>query len=275
MEVIKAAIESQKGKKKNFLINYIENKLSKINLSYSHRNTKKAIQITIEMCVLGILYFIFSSQFFKGIWYLYVLIIISTISFMLTYLDVRLELIKKKVKSDIPKTTRKIRHYLVLTKNISKALGFAAQKSPETTVDYVQKMKVAVDSKDPKLALEELKKSSSEEWVKLECSLINYCKINGDKDKTISKSLNKVTNIIDFVNIQQGLDNAEILWAQIFTFLLPILGIPGIQYMNDFMFKSLDQANLYLDNRANVIAAQILLISNILTLFISWIRKNN
>ena len=275
MELIKAAIESQKSKKRDWPIQYIENQLVKINLSYSHRNAKKAVQITIEMCALGILYFIFSSQFFKGIWYLKLLIVISTIIFMLTYLDVRLELLKKKVKGDIPKTTRKIRHYLVLTKNISKALKLAAQKSPETTRDYVQKMKEAVDSKDAKAAIEELKKSSSEEWIKLECNLIHYCKVNGDKDKTISKNLSKVTNIIDFVNLQQGLDNAEILWAQIFVFILPILGIPGIQYMNNFMFESLEQSNLYLSNSANVIAAQILLISNILTLFISWIRKNN
>lgn len=275
MEVIKIAIESQKLKKKNFIVRYIENKLVKINLNSSYKNTKKAIQIIIEMCVLGIVYLIFSSQFFKGIWYLNLLIVVSTIIFMFTYLDVRLELLKKKVKADIPKTTRKIRHYLVLTKNISKALGLATQKSPETTRDYVQKMKVAIDSKDAKTAIEELKKSSSEEWLKLECNLIHYCKVNGDKDKTISKNLNKVTNIIDFVNLQQGLDNAEILWAQIFVFSLPILAIPGIQHINNFMFESIEQSNLYMTNGANVIAAQILLISNILTLFISWIRKNN
>lgn len=275
MEVIKLAIKSQKHPQNNFITRYIENKLANINLSYSHKNTKKAVQITIEMCIFGMIYFVFSRQFFKGIWYLNFLIIISTIIFMMTYLDVRLELLKKKVREDIPKTTRKIRHYLLLTKNISKALGFAAQKSPETTKDYVQKMKIAVDSKDAKIALDELKKSSSEEWIKLECSLFHYCKMNGDKEKAISKNINKVTNIMDFVNLQQGLDNAEILWAQIFIFILPIIGIPGVQYINGIMFSSMEQSNLYLTNSANVNAAQILLISNILTLFTSWIRKNN
>lgn len=276
MQIIKQALDNATPKKKkNKIVLFIEKKLEKINLDHGVKNTVKAIQIIIEMAVLGVIYVLYCFKFFQGIWYLHILIVISTLIFLWNYLDVRLELIKRQATNDIPKTTRKIRHYLTHTKNISKALDLTEKKAPATTKHQINRMKNAINSPNPKEEMDKFTKSVSDEWLKIESKLIYYCKINGDVDQSVSKNLNKVTNIIDFVNLQQGLDNAEILWSQIFVFILPLVGLPYIQYFNDMLFESFEQTNLYLTTGANIEAAKILFMSNLFTVFIAWIRKNN
>lgn len=275
MESVKKAIQNKRISHKgtNFVIRYIDYKLTSIN--QSNMNGKTALKISFELLIFGSLYTAYCYYYFHGIWYLNVLILISALIFMFNYLDIRFELLNKKFRNDIPKTIRKLRYYLIHTKNIGKALGKTYDKSPDTTKKYIEKLKYIVDSEDIKGNMNKFKESIPLEWLKMLCDLVYYCAVNGDKDQNTSKNLSRITNIIEFTNIEQGLDNAEILWAQIFVFFVPLIGIPCIKTFNSSMMAVLEQPNIYAMQEAGIMAAKILLISNISTLFLSWIRKNS
>lgn len=270
MEGIKSAIKAKKKKSK--AKEYIEKKLCEA----THSKVKGTFvtRVLIETIVISLVYAFYCYNFFHGIWYLNVLVIFSTILFAINYLDIRLELLAKKFRDDVPKTVRRLRYYLLDTKNISKALKKTVKRSPNTTRYYMEKLSEAVDSLDYKKEIEKVKDLTKAEWLKMLCNILVYCKKNGDEEQVISNNLSKVTKIVEFVNVQQGLDNAEILWTQIFVFILPLIGIPLVQAFNGIIFEAMEQQNLYMNYQANVKAASILLVSNISTLFISWMRKN-
>lgn len=256
----------------NILTKHIEKKIDSIN--QGNFNLKSALKISIEVLIIGVFYFLYCHNFFKGIWYLELLIIISTIIFMFNYIDIRLELIQNRFRSDIPKTIRKLRFYLIHTQNISKALEKTILKSPDSTKIYMQKLKKAVDSENVIYELNQIKKNTKFEWLNMLCTLVQFSKIYGDKDKIASKNFKRVINVIELININKGRDNAEMVGSQIFIFIMPLICIPGIQYFQKFLTESLGTPNVALNQNSMIKAAQILLISNLLSLFIAWIRKN-
>lgn len=251
----------------------IERRISRIN--HASVNGKVALKIVIEMAVIGILYLSYCFYFFHGIWYLDFLIAASTFTFLFCYLDMRLEGMENQFKRDIPKTVRKFRYYLLNTKDISKALEKTCARAPDTTRKYFQELKEAVDSSDLQGEIEKLKENTAFEWLKMLCDLVYYYKVNGDKECVVTRNMGRMTKIIEFVNIQQSLDNVQLIFAQKFVVFLPLLGIPGVQLFYRFLLNVLDQPDLYLMQTAGIMAAQILLLSNLANIFISWIRKNN
>lgn len=274
MQVIKDALKEAKIKKENPLVLYIQRQLANSNQATIKANRKLAVRIMLEMLIAGGIYSLYCYYFFHGIWYLDVLIVLATIVFMGCYLDRRLENIHAKTQSDIPKTTRKLRYYLIHTKNINKALEKTELKAPDTTRMYIRKMKDAVASKDIKGNIDKLKKEIKAEWLKMISNLVYYCKINGDSDNIVTSNLSRVTNVIEFINLQQGLDNASLKGAQNFVMFVPLIAIPGIQLFNTSLFNALDSPSLIDTLSSQTMAAGILLFSNIATIFISWIRKS-
>lgn len=272
MQIIKNAVESIKPSR-NKLIAPIEKKLQSIN--YSNMNATKAIQILIEMIVLGFIYMLYCYCFFSGIWYLNMLIVISTLIFLYIYLDFRIEWIKKKVNKDVPKTTRKLRYYLINTKNVEVALAKTEEKAPETTKIFISKLKEAVESEDFKTNIKKIKDSSNTEWMKIICTLIESYKLYGDEENVITKNLKKTTKTIEFINLQQGLDNSALLGFQIFIFFLPLIAIPGIQLFNQRLMIAFEQSQILGNLEGQIMIGQIIFVSNIFTLLLSWIRKNN
>lgn len=271
MEIISNALKAKK--KKNKIIEHLENKLCQV--THSKVKGTFVIRVLIEIIVSSLLYALYCYHFFHGIWYLDILVALSTVLFAVNYLDIRLELLEKKFRDDVPKTVRRLRYHLLDTKNISKALKKTAKRAPATTRYYMEKLSAAVDSLEYRKELEKVKDLTKAEWLKMLCNILVYCKAHGDEDQVISSNLSKVTKIVEFVNVQQGLDNAEILWTQIFVFVLPLVGIPLVQSFNSIIFEAMEQQNLYMNYQANIKAATILLVSNVSTLFISWMRKNS
>lgn len=274
MKIIKAALQEAKIKKENPLLSYIQKQLSNSNHAPTKKNRKQAVKLTTELLVVGGMYALYCYYFFHGIWYLNALIILSTLVFMGCYLDRRLESIHSKSQSDIPKTTRKLRYYLIHTKNINKALEKTEVKAPQTTKLYIQKMKDVLENKDMKSNMDKLKKEIKAEWLKMICNLVYYCKVNGDSENVVTSNLSRVTTVIEFINLQQGLDNASLKGAQNFVLFVPLIAIPGIQIFNSSLFNALDNPGLIDTVSSQRMAAGILLFSNIATLFISWIRKS-
>ena len=273
MNVIIAALKDKNMKKKNRLLKHLESRLCQV----THTKVKGSFvtQVFIEIIIISAAYALYCFKFFHGIWYLNILIIFSTILFGLNYLDIRLEILSKKFRDDVPKTVRRLRYHLLDTKNISKALEKTVKRSPQTTKYYMERLNKAVDSLEYEKEIEEIKKLTKAEWLKMLCNIIVYCKKNGDEEQVISNNLSKITRIVEFINVQQGLDNAEILWTQIFVFIIPLVGIPLVQMFNNVLFQAMEQQNVYLNYQASIKAATILLVSNVSTLFISWMRKNS
>ena len=251
----------------------IERKLKEIN--YSDVNKGLANQILIEVLVLGILYSIYCYYYFNGLWYLNMLIVISTMTFIYNYIDIRLELIHKKISTDIPNTTNKMRYYLKHTKNIEMALSKTEKRSPGTTKSFVVKLNDAVRSENYTEEIDKIKDGTNAEWVKIICTLVKSCKVHGNKDGVIGDNFKKTTSTINFINIQRGLDNSAILGIQIFVFFLPIFAIPGIKMFSMQMMSAFEQSSSTGSIEGQIKIAKIILQSNVCTLILSWIRKNN
>lgn len=275
MQIIYEALKESRIKKSNPIILYVEKRISEKTNRSTTFNKKLAGRIFLEMVVLGLVYLIYSYTFFHGIWYLNAMVIISTLIFLSCYLDLRLEQVHKKTQEDIPRTTRKLRFYLLNTGNINRALEKTIEKAPDTTKRYLQSMKDATESQDVKLSMDKVKKEIKAEWLKMVCNLVSHYKEHGDAEGIVTQNLGKVTNIIEFINLQQGLDNASIMSAQMFVFFGPIIALPAIEAFNKQMLAALESPVLIEMESQKAMAAVILLLSNIFTLFISWVRKSS
>lgn len=260
-------------KRKSPVAGYIRKRLSAT--SYNYIDAKKVFQITLEVFFITFVYVAYCFYFFYGTWYLNIFVLLSGLIFGYTYIDIRIELIENKFKNEFTRATRKLRYYLIHTKNITKAVEKTIDKAPESAKGYFRELLSSLNSYDVKAACDELKIRFPHDWLKMLSNLMYYCKINGDNEKSVSKNLSKLTNIIEFQNLQQGYDNVELLGAQIFVFVLPIIGIPLVQSVNSVFMNAVEQPNIYAMQEANIEAAKILFVANIGTLFLSWLRKNS
>lgn len=263
-----------------FLVNKINNKLNCLNLRSSAANLSKSIQILFESVVLGMLYFSFVFSVFNAIWYLKGLAFISTGLFIKLYIDIRLELIHIKINKDIPKTLRKVTHYLVSTEgNILKALEKTEQAAPPTTRPFISKTILALKSENPDLQIETLKSKTYSRWICMFYDMCLFGKKYGEnkteEQKVISQNIKKLTQITSFINLKRGYDNVELLWMQVFTFFLPIIIIPATKYYYELAHADMGGAAIYNSLSAQTIAAQIFLLANVSTLFINWVRKDS
>lgn len=272
MQLIEQAVKELKTSQKT--IKYVEKRLS--SFDGTDIKTKKAMQLLIEASIFGVLYIVYCYYVFHGeLWYLDVLIFISTILFIYNYLDIRIEWIKKKAIKDVPKTIRKLRYYLIGTQNLEKALELTEKAVPDSTKPFITRLKEAVESEDYIKNIEKMKNSTKSEWMKIICTLIRGYKENGDEQKAITNNLKKTTRNIEFINLQQGLDNSALLGFQIMLFFLPLIGIPGIQLFNRQLLNAFDQIQLMGSLETKIMAGKIILVSNIFTLLLSWARKNS
>lgn len=273
MMISEDVLEQKKANKLNPVL-YIQTRLKDINHGTLLSNRDLAVKLTVKTGIVGLLYAMYCYYFFHGVWYLNMLIVITTLIFMVVYLDGQLEKVYTKTLEEIPKTIRKLRYYLVHTQNIHKALESTEAKAPPVTKVYISRLRHAVESNDVKESMDQLKNDINEEWLKMICDLVYYCKINGDEDGIVTSNLAKVTDIIEFVNIQQGQDNVSLKGSQNFVTFAPLLGIPAIKAFNGVLYTALDNPQLVNSLTAQIMAAVILLFANVATLFILWIRKS-
>ena len=256
----------------------INKKITKSKNSYMYFDNelrKLIMAITIEVSILLSIYILYCIRYLyllNSVWYIYLFTFISCIIFIYSYLDIRIGLINKKFKNNIPKTIRLIRYYLVHTKNIDKAMDRVLERTPKNTKKVVLLIQNAIQHSYPSEELKKLKARLNSSWSSILFDVILQSKLHGND---ISKNLNELANVVEFQNIQQEYDNVELLGGQIFVFLLPLIGIPFVQLFNDFLFEAMEAQNIYTSLSSSIEVAKILMVTNILTLFLSWIRKNS
>ncbi len=212
-------------------------RLTLINQKAPTQNFGTSLMLLSALTTLGVLYFLFAYNTFRGLWYHKVLCLLSTLIFAYICEQSYFEIYEKRIKKDLPNTLKKLTHYYNHYKgNIMPALEDTISRCPKSNRIYVLRIKEALLKADYERHIEELEHRMPTIWLKMLCRLILFAKENGgavpnNNDRTlkvdvISSNLKRLTNIVTFLNIEQGYNDAELLGMQIFVFFAPFLIIP-------------------------------------------------
>jgi len=89
----------------------------------------------------------------------------------------------------------------------------------------------------------------------------------------ISNNLKRLTNIVTFLNIEQGYNDAELLGMQIFVFFAPFIVTPMTRWYNAGLLTDFNTVDIYRSIEARSLTAIMLFISCVGAIFIHWMRK--
>ncbi|HAN10648.1 MAG TPA: hypothetical protein DCP90_08575 [Clostridiales bacterium] len=261
-------------KTKNYkLINTIAKRLSRINQRTESENVPLSLKIAAVALSVGLVYFAFCISIFHELWYHKLIALAATLIIIKTTLELILEVIENRFKKKLPQMIRIFgyyyRHY---NGNINKAMDASIDRTRDENKIYLQKIKIAINKEDYIQEMEYLKKNMPSVWLKLLCNLVIFAKRDGDKD-AIAPNLNKLTYIINFVNLSQGQNNVEFLWIEVGLLVLPLIVIPFTQMYNGIILEAMEYENIYLGLEAQTKASLILLTSILSAMVVNWIRK--
>ncbi|MHB1393969.1 MAG: hypothetical protein ACYCYE_13020 [Clostridia bacterium] len=266
------------------LLSKFNKRFTLINQKAPAQNFGTSLVLLSALTTLGVLYFLFAYNTFNGLWYHKVLCILSTLIFVYLCEQSYFEIYEKRIKKDLPNTLKKLTHYYNHYKgNIMPALDDTISRCPKSNRIYVLRIKEALLKTDYERQIEELEHRMPTIWLKMLCRLILFAKENGgavsnNNDKThngdvISSNLKRLTNIVTFLNIEQGYNDAELLGMQIFVFFAPFLIIPMTRWYNTSLLIDLNMGDIYGSIQAQSLIAIMLFISDLGALFIHWMRK--
>jgi hypothetical protein len=194
------------------------------------------------------------------------------------------EIYEKQIKQDLPNTLKKLTHYYNHYKgNIIPALEDTISRCPKSNRVYVLKIKEALLRTDYEKQVEELENKMPTIWLKMICRIILFAKQNGgvasendgksNSGDVIANSFKRLTNIVTFLNIEQGYNDAELLGMQVFVFFAPFLVIPITKWYNTSLLIDLNMGDIYGSIQAQNLTAIMMFISAFGALFIHWMRK--
>jgi len=255
----------------------LNKRLNRINQKSPAQNARTSLALLSVLTILGIIYFLFACSTFKGLWYHRVLCGFSAFIFMYLCKESYFEIYEKRIKRDLPDTLKKLTHYYNHYKgNIIPALEDTVSKCPKSNRIYVIKIREALMKPDYQVQIEELESKMPMIWLKMLCRLILSAKENGgisSEGDTVSNNLKRMTNMITFLNIEQGYNDAELLGMQIFVFCTPFLVIPLTKWYNTSLLSDLNMGDIYGSIQAQGLTAIMMFISGVGTVFIHWMRK--
>lgn len=262
----------------------LNNRLTLINQKTPAQNMGTSLMLLSGLTLLGALYFLFAYNTFSGLWYHKVLCGFSTLIFVYLCKESYFEIYEKRIRKDLPNTLKKLTHYYNHYKgNVIPALEDTISRCPKSNRVYIAKIKEALLKPDYKSQIEKLEDKMPTIWLKMLCRLILFAKENGgavseDSGKAsggdvISNNLKRLTNIVTFLNIEQGYNDAELLGMQIFVFFAPFLVIPMSKWYNTSLLIDINLGDIYGSIQAQSLTAIMLLISGLGAIFIHWMRK--
>lgn len=261
----------------NILLIKLNNRLTLINQKSPAQNAGTSLALISGLILVGFLYFLFAWSTFRGLWYHKALCCFSTLIFVFLCKESYFELYEKRIKKDLPDTLKKLTHYYNhYNGNIIPALEDTISRCPKSNRIYVIKIKEALMKPDYQRQIEELEDKMPVIWLKMLCRLILSAKENGGKSyggDVVSNNLKRITNIVTFLNIEQGYNDAELLGMQIFVFFTPFLVIPLTKWYNTSLLSDLNMGDIYGSIQAQGLTAIMMFISGIGAIFIHWMRK--
>ena len=259
----------------------MNSRLSALNKRSFSENLTKSSALFIAICIVSIVYFVVVIGLFHSLWYHKIFAVISTLIFGYSLQNLYFEQIEKKVKESLPKATKKLAHYYTHYKgNVIPAIKETEERCPEEAKLYLAKIRKALVSRKPGEEIETLKGTFPFVWFRMLASIIYMAKEKGigvESDGThanmIGKSLSKITNILNFINVQQGYNDAELKYIELFLYLSPFLFIFGSDWINAKILIEMNMQDVYQGIKAQNIKAYIFLAANLSAFYIHWMRK--
>lgn len=264
--------------KLKFGLNY---RLSLISQSSFAENLSKSTVLLIGIFIISSIYFGIAYSLFHSLWYHKLFSIISTMIFAYSVQDFYFERLEKKVKQSLPKTTRKLSHYYTHYKgNVIPTLTETEEKCPKEARQYLLKIHRALLSRKPDEEIAVLKSTFPFVWFRILASIVFMAKEKGigveaaaEQTNMIGKNLMKMTNILNFVNVQQAYNDAELKYIQLFLYFSPFLFIFASDWINAKILIEMNMQDVYQGIKAQNIKAYLFLSANLSALFIHWMRK--
>jgi hypothetical protein len=244
-------------------------------------NLPKTSMLFIVMTIVSILYFGLLYSFFHTLWYHKLFCISSTLIFTYCFQDIYFEEIEKRIKLTLPKTTKKLAHYYTHYKgNVIQTIKETEEKCPPEARLYLVKIRSALISGNPGDEIAALKCKFSFVWFRMLASLMFMAKEKGigevsdaSQANPIGRNLMKMTNILNFINVQQGYNDAELRYIQLFLYVAPFLFIFSSDWINAKILIEMNMMEVYQGIKAQNMKAYIFLSANLSALFIHWMRK--
>ncbi len=263
----------RRQKKQLKIVSKISKRLSSINQKTEYENIPLTINILLISSIAGIVYLSFCISIFNELWYHKLIAFAAAFIVAKAMIELMLEIIETRFQKKLPQMIRVFGYYYDHHNgNLNKALDSSIERTKDENRVYLQKIKIAVNKENYVQEMEYVKKNMPSIWLKLLCNLIIFAKREGNKD-AIAPNFNKLTYIINFVNLSQGLNNMEFLWIEIGLLGLPIVVIPFTQMYNGFILRAIEYGNIYESVEAQTKAALILITCNVAALIVNWIRK--
>lgn len=262
----------------------LNNRLCKLNQRSFYENLPISTVLFIALFVISLLYFIIAFSLFHALWYHKLFAVISTLIFAYSIQDLYFEYMEEKIKQVLPKTTKKLSHYYTHYKgNVLPAIKETEEKCPLESKHYLIKIRKALMSNDPDLEIAALKSTFPFVWFRMLTSILYMAKKKGngiesntvepDDKNLIGKNLMKITNIVNFINVQQGYNDAELKYIQLFLYLSPFLFIFASDWINAKILIEMNMLDIYQSIKAQNIKSYIFIAANLSALFIHWMRK--
>jgi hypothetical protein len=259
----------------------MNNRLSTLNQRSFSENIAKSSALFVAVCTVSIIYFAIVIGLFHSLWYHKIFAALSTLIFGYSLQDLYFELLEYKVKQSLPKATKKLSHYYTHYKgNVIPAIKETEEKCPEEARLYLIKIRKALLSGKPGEEIEALKATFPFVWFRMLASIIYMAKEKGSGEEAdgknanmIGKSLSKITNILNFINVQQGYNDAELKYIELFLYLSPFLFIFASDWINAKILIEMNMQDVYRGIEAQNMKANIFLAANLSAFFIHWMRK--
>jgi hypothetical protein len=194
---------------------------------------------------------------------------------------------EKKIKRVLPKTTKKLSHYYAHFRgNVIPAMKETEEKCPVESKYYLIKIRKALMSDNTDKEIAALKSSFPFVWFRMLTSILYMAKkkgngiekavdksIDSESSNLIGKNLMKITNIVNFINVQQGYNDAELKYIQLFLYFSPFLFIFASDWINAKILIEMNMQEVYQGIKAQNIKSYIFMAANLSALFIHWMRK--
>lgn len=254
----------------------INRRLCILNQRSIAENLAESSRILLIVCLLGMAYLAIALGLFHELWYHKFFAAASTLMFGYSMYDLYFEHLEQKIKKSLPRNTKKLSHYYMHFRgNVIPAIRETEEKSTYESQLYLFKIRRALLAGDPKEETERLKKSFPFVWYRMLASILYMAKEKGaeTEDNLFGKNLNKITNILSFINIQQGYNDAELKYIQFFLYFMPILFIFASDWVNARILIEMNMQDIYQGIDAQNLKSYLFLASNFSALFIHWMRK--
>lgn len=259
----------------------LNNRMSLINQKDCAENLRRTSLLYVAVGAAGTIYFLVAYSLFHSLWYHKFFAIFCTLIFMFSLQDLYFEQLEQKIRQALPKTTKKLSHYYTHYRgSVIPTIKETEEKCSEESKYYLIKIRKALLSGQPHFEIEKLKSGFPYVWYRMLASILFIAKEKGagtveneESSNIIGSNLGRITNILSFINVQQGYNDAELKFIQMFLYFAPFMFVFGSDWINAKILVEMNMLDVYQGLKAQNLRAYIFLTSNLSALFIHWMRK--